>query len=86
MNDKEVRLAAGLPSVWAAQKHLREVLIPNARSGQIFLVVARKHQLWGVIEGCECETFKIARNRAGHLANIGVEIGHWLRDKQGIEG
>jgi hypothetical protein len=84
MNDREVRLASGLPSVWAAQKHLREVLIPQALSGEIFLVVARKHQLWGVVEGRECETFRLIRNRAGYLAGVGREIGKWLREKHGI--
>lgn len=84
MGDREARLASGLPSVWAAQKHLREVLIPQALSGRIFLVVARKHQLWGVVEGCEGETFRLVRNRAGHLAGVGAEIGRWLRERHGI--
>ena len=86
MNGSEVRLAAGLPSVWAAQKHLRDVLIPRALSGQIFLVVARKHQLWGMVEGRECKTFRLIRNRAGHLAGLGPEIGSWLREKHGVHG
>ncbi len=85
MDDKEVRLAAGLPSVWAAQKHLREVLIPRAISGEIFLVVARKHQLWGVIEGCETKTFKLTRNRGGYFPSLGPEIENWLREKHGIQ-
>lgn len=81
MNDKEVRLAAGLPSVWEAQRHLREVLIPQALSGKLFLVVARKHQLWGVVEGNECETFRLIRNRQGSLAEVGPEIGAWLQER-----
>jgi hypothetical protein len=84
MNDREIRLASGLPSVWAAQKHLREALIPQAMAGQIFLVVARKHQLWGVVEGNERETFRLIRNRAGYLAGVGPAIGNWLREKHGI--
>jgi len=86
MGDREVRLAAGLPSVWAAQKHLREVLIKQALDGEIFLVVARKHQLWGVVEGLDCETLRLVRNRTGSLATIGSEIGDWLSKKHGIRG
>lgn len=86
MNDREIKLSAGLPSVWAAQYHLREVLIPQAMAGHIFLIVARKHQLWGVVEGRECRTFRVIRNRAGHLAAAGAEIGNWLRDKHGVHG
>lgn len=51
MPERAIRFAAGLPSVWAAQKHFREVLLPKAREGKIFLVIARKHMLWGVHEG-----------------------------------
>ena len=84
MNDREIKLASGLPSVWAAQKHLREILIPQALAGQIFLVIARKHQLWGVIEGLECETLRLIRNRAGYLTTVAPEIKNWLQEKHGI--
>jgi len=48
MSDVNWRVASGLPSVWMAQKHLREVLIPKALKGKIFLVIARAHRFWGV--------------------------------------
>lgn len=80
MTDANVRLAAGLPSVWAAQKHLREVLIPQALEGRIFLVIARKHQLWGIANGFKCPTIAITRNIGGYLSEgaIGKAIGQWL--------
>ena len=35
MEGPEMRLAAGLPSVWAAQKHFREVLLPLAERDSV---------------------------------------------------
>lgn len=79
MNDKSVRFAAGLPSVWAAQKHLREVLIPKAQRKKIFLVIARKHQLWGVVDGFNSPNIAISRNIGGHLGpSLGKTIREWL--------
>ena len=81
MTDRDVRLASGLPSVWSAQAYLRTALIPAAHAGEIFLVIARKHQLWGVVEGGECKTMRLIRNRAGYLTSIGAEIRSWLIEK-----
>jgi hypothetical protein len=79
MGDRAIRFAAGLPSVWAAQKHLREVLIPRALANEIFLVFARKHQLWGVIEGFDSPNIAFNRNRGGHLGpDLGKRIRLWL--------
>lgn len=72
----DMRLAAGLPSAWLAQKYLREELIPKALRGEVFLVFARKHQLWGVIEGFHCPNIVFSRNRRGH---IGTENGTLIR-------
>lgn len=81
MPDRAVRFAAGLPSVWAAQKHLREVLIPKAQAGELFLVMARKHQLWGVIEGFACNNIAFSRNIGGHLGpTLGGKIRAWLQN------
>lgn len=83
MLDKSIRFAAGLPSVWAAQKHLREVLIPKAKSEELFLVFARKHQLWGVTEGYESSTIAFSRNIGGHLGSVlGKKIRSWLEEKR----
>jgi hypothetical protein len=46
--DVNWRVASGLPSVWMAQRHLRETLIPKALKHEIFLVIARAHRFWGV--------------------------------------
>lgn len=85
MSDRAIRFAAGLPSVWAAQRHLREVLIPLALEQSIFLVFARKHQLWGVIEGFESPNIAFSRNIGGHLGPVlGSKIREWLKDKSYI--
>lgn len=80
MPERAIRFAAGLPSVWAAQKHFREVLLPKAREGKIFLVIARKHMLWGVHEGITGENIACVRNRYGALQDeLGRRIHEWLR-------
>lgn len=79
MAARDIRVAAGLPSVWAAQKHLHEVLIPKALKGDLFLVIARKHQLWGVVEGFDCRNIRFIRNLGGYLGEeLSAEIGSWL--------
>jgi len=79
MPERAIRFASGLPSVWAAQKQLREVLIPKAQAGEIFLVMARKHQLWGVIEGFDSSNIAFSRNIGGHLGpKLGGSIRRWL--------
>lgn len=83
MGEPEIRLAAGLPSVWAAQKHLRELLIPLARRATIFLVIVRKHQLWGITEGFQSTNIAVARGRerGGTISKeLGREIRRWLQD------
>jgi hypothetical protein len=82
MPDRAIRFAAGLPSVWAAQKFLREELIPKARSDEIMLVIARKHQLWGVVDGFRDPNISITRNIGGHLGPVlGGRIRRWLELK-----
>ncbi|WP_143762880.1 hypothetical protein [Ramlibacter tataouinensis] len=81
MEDTEVRFAAGLPSIWAAQKFLREVLLPRAESGELLLVLRRKHQLWGVHEGFAAPNIALVREPAisARLTDeLGKRIKHWL--------
>jgi hypothetical protein len=79
MGHKEEKIASGLKSVWIAQKYLREVLIPKASRKEVFLVIARKHQLWGITNGIESANLKLNRNRIGSLTEeIGLQIKHWL--------
>ena len=85
MSEAAERKAAGLPSVWQAQKFLREVLIPRAQTGNIHLVLIRRLQLWGITQGAEEHGgFRVVSGRArsavmsyGH----GREIQEWLIKK-----
>ena len=72
MSDINWRVALCLPSIWWAQKHLREELIPRALKGEIFLVIARAHQRWGMPHWDNIESFKegnlrIQTNRGGYI-------------------
>ncbi len=84
METPEINHAAGLPSVWAAQKYLRETLIPKALSKQIHLVVLRKHQLWGITEGWNSSHLHVVRGveRSGRIpGGLGKILKMWLRNK-----
>ena len=72
MSDINWRTASCLPSVWWAQKHLREVLIPMALDKEIFLVIARAHKYWGIPSWDNIDLFKegnlrIQTNRGGFI-------------------
>jgi hypothetical protein len=72
MSDINWRVASCLPSVWWAQKHLREVLIPMALDKEIFLVIARAHKYWGISSWDNIDLFKegnirIQTNRGGFI-------------------
>ena len=80
----ERRVAAGLPSVWAAQDHLRKELIPKALNGDIYLVIIRKHELWGVAERSEAKNLVVVRSRGidGSMSEAtGKQIKAWLKNK-----
>lgn len=84
MQGDELRLASGLPSVWQAQKFLREVLIPKARRDEIYLVITRKHQAWGIHEGFQCKNIVVSRRNpiAGKIPKEkAMEIREWLIKK-----
>ncbi len=83
MNDAQERLAFGLPSVWVAQHYLRTVLMPQAARREIFLVVARKHSLWGIAPGHELPNFRQVRNRGGYLGEaLSRDIVDWLATRR----
>lgn len=85
LNANAVRKSLGLPSVWQAQQYLREVLIPRAQTGNIYLILIRKLSLWGVTEGVEkAGGLHVIRGRAinGVMPeNVGQEIRQWLMRK-----
>ena len=95
MSDVNWRVASGLPSVWMAQKHLREVLIPKAIDGEIFLVIARAHRFWGVpYEGLdysdkenpfkEKTNLRIQTNRSGIVSEeIAKAFKAWEKERPG---
>jgi hypothetical protein len=81
MEGPEKKIAAGLPSTWAAQKFLREGLIPRALRGELHLIVLRKHELWGITEGFESEYIHVERGqeRSGVMSTeLGKRIRQWL--------
>lgn len=84
-----IRNASGLPSVWQAQKYLREVLIPRAQTGNIYLIFIRKLQLWGITKGIEeIGTLRVIPKRArnGVMTNeLGSEIKVWLTKRKLIK-
>ena len=78
-----------------AQKHLREVLIPKAIDGEIFLVIARAHRFWGVpYEGLnyldeenpfkEKTNLRIQTYRSGNVSEeIAKAFKAWKKNDQG---
>ena len=82
MGQRVIRVAAGLPSVWQAQQYLRDVLIPRAQTGNIYLVLMRKHQLWGITKGVELAgNLRVVQGREinGVMSRtLGGEIRNWL--------
>jgi hypothetical protein len=85
LSDVGIRKSLGLPSVWQAQKYLREVLIPRAQTGNIHLILIRKLSVWGVTEGLEkVGGLHVIRGRARNglmPEDVGQEISRWLVDK-----
>ncbi len=85
MDGLHQRIAAGLSSVWQAQKFLREVLMPRALTGNIYLLVIRKHQLWGITEGETCRTVGVIRGSeiwGGLPSERAKDIRQWLEAKR----
>lgn len=83
--DSIAKVAMALPSVWAAQKCLREELLPRARAGEIFLIVARKHAWWGVNEATQTNNpnVRIQRNIGGHLGqNLAADVARWMKNNE----
>jgi hypothetical protein len=89
MTAQQVRVASGLPSLWQAQKYLREVLVPRALTGNIYLIMIRRHTLWGVTPLEESYgKLKVIKGRAisAVMDNVlGQEIKQWLVSKEYVD-
>lgn len=58
--------------------------MPKAHEDELYLVITRKHQAWGVHEGFECENIIVSRRNpiAGKIpADKVMEIRKWLTKK-----
>ena len=75
------KIANCLPSVWAAQDHLRKILIPKAKAGKILLVMCRSSNLWGLKSSHNCRNILINDSRTGFNSEIKGNIKNWLRSE-----
>ena len=69
-----------IPSSQIAIKYLHDVLIPQARRGERFIVVCRAAWAWKIDKSFECENIKFVNNpRGGHFGpEIRGSIKNWL--------
>ena len=74
------KLLKSLPSSVVARRYLHEVLIPQAKRGERFVVIGRAAWAWEVDRSMECDTIRFAPNPAGgHFGPaIGGDISSWL--------
>ena len=89
MTAHQVRLASGLPSLWQAQKYLREVLMPRALTGNIYLIMIRRHTLWGITSPeVAYGKLKVIKGHALSAVmgrELGQEIKQWLVSKEYVD-
>jgi hypothetical protein len=80
----ETAIARHLASSAVARRYLHEVLVPRARSEEIFLVVVRSHVLWGAVGLEDSRTCRFSRHLAveGKLGVLGAEIRGWLDSRR----
>ncbi len=73
-----------LPSTQMAIKYLHEVLIPQAKRGDRFIVVCRAAWAWKIDRSLECQNIKFVNNpRGGHFGpEIREQIERWLKLRQ----
>jgi len=73
-----------LPSTQIAIKYLHEVLIPQAKRGDRFIVVCRAAGAWKIDRSLECQNIKFVNNpRGGHFGpEIREQIERWLKLRQ----
>jgi len=76
-----------LASSQVAIQYLHDVLIPQAKRGERFIVVCRAAWAWKVNKSMECENIRFVNNpRGGHFGpDIRESIESWLNNKQLIQ-
>lgn len=75
--DKVEKIANCLPSVWVAQNHLRSVLIPKAKAGEVLLIMCRSNHLWGLKSTHGCENILINNVRNGFSQSVKIKVKEW---------
>jgi hypothetical protein len=81
--DKVQFIANSIPSVWAAQSYLRDVLIPKAKNGKILLIMCRSSQYWGLRSSHGSENIILNNVRSGFTEKTKAKVNDW-RKKKGL--
>jgi hypothetical protein len=81
--DKVQFIANSIPSVWAAQSYLRDVLIPKAKNGKILLIMCRSSQYWGLRSSHGSENIILNNVRSGFTEETKAKVNDW-RKKNGL--
>lgn len=74
-------IANCIPSVWKAQDHLRNILIPAAKKNEILLIICRASQLWGIKTSYNSKNIIISDVRNGFSLNVKEIVHNWILDK-----
>jgi hypothetical protein len=68
-----------LSSSWRAKRYLHEVLIPQAKRGERFIVVVWGNWHWGIETKSESDTIRVDHSRGGKFSQQTKEaIAKWL--------
>ena len=78
--DKAESISQCLPSVWAMQNHLRNVLIPRAKNGEILLIMCRSSHLWGLRSSHNSENIIINNTRTGFTAQTKEKVATFIKN------
>ncbi len=70
-------VANSIPSVWAAQNYLRNVLIPKAKSDQILLIMCRSSQYWELRSSHGSENIILNNVRSGFTEKTKAKVNDW---------
>jgi hypothetical protein len=81
--DKVKSVANCIPSVWAAQNYLRDVLIPKAKDGQILLIMCRSSQYWGLRSSHGSKNIIMNNVRRGFTEKTKAIVNDW-RNRDGV--